>query len=64
MGLFDWLMKGIGFEGEEQSDEQAQMLADQKQKVKELKKQNRLDKKLAKEQAKRDKLARKNAKNI
>lgn len=63
MGVFDWLMKGIGFEGDEQGYEQAQVLADQKRQVKELKKQNKIEKKLAKEQAKREKLNRKKNKN-
>jgi len=59
VGLFNWLMNGIGFEGEEE-DENAQMLAEQKRKLKELKKQDKMAKKLARQQARNNK----NSKNI
>lgn len=52
MGVFNWLMKGIGFEDDEQSVQQSQNIADEKRKYKELKKQQKLAKKLAKQQAK------------
>ena len=55
MGLFNWLMKGIGFEGEGESEEQAAVLAEEKRKYKEMKKQERMAKKLAKQQAKNKK---------
>ena len=55
MGLFNWLMQGIGFEGEEQDEEKAYALAEEKRKTKELKKQQRLAKKLEKQKAKNDK---------
>lgn len=55
MGLVNWLMKGIGFEGDGESEEQAQALAEEKRKYKELKKQQKLAKKLEKQQAKNKK---------
>lgn len=55
MGLFNWLMKGIGFEGEEESEEQAQALQEEKRKYKEMKKQEKLAKKLAKQKARNKK---------
>lgn len=55
MGLFNWLMKGIGFEGEEESNEQALALEEEKRKLKELKKQEKMAKKLAKQKAKNKK---------
>lgn len=50
MGLFNWLMKGIGFEGEEQENDSA--IASEKRQLKELKKQQKLAKKLEREQKK------------
>ena len=55
MGLFNWLMQGIGFEGEEQGDEDALALAEEKRRTKELKKQQKLAKKLEKQKAKNKK---------
>ena len=55
MGLFNWLMQGIGFEGEGQDEEQALALAEEKQRTKELKKQQKLAKKLEKQKAKNKK---------
>ena len=52
MGLFNWLMKGIGFEEDQETEAQNQAIADEKRKYKELKKQQKLAKKLAKQQAK------------
>jgi len=59
VGLFNWLMKGIGFEGEEESEMQAQAINEEKRKLKEMKKQEKMAKKLAKQQAKNDKLKNK-----
>ncbi len=56
MGLFNWLMKGIGFEGEEEAEVQAQNIAEEKRKYKEMKKQEKMAKKLAKQQAKNEKM--------
>lgn len=55
MGLFNWLMKGIGFEDDEESVQQSQAVAEEKQRTKELKKQQKLAKKLARQQAKNSK---------
>lgn len=54
MGLMNWLMKGIGFEGEENEEtyESSEALAQEKQKRKELKKQEKLARKLEKQRAK------------
>lgn len=52
MGVFNWLMKGIGFEEDEQTEAQNQAIADEKRKYRELKKQQKLAKKLARQQAK------------
>lgn len=52
MGLFNWLMKGIGFEGEDEIDEQSLALAEQKRLYKENKRQERLNNKLRKQEAK------------
>ena len=52
MGLFNWLMEGIGFEGEENAQEDALQLKEEKRKYKELKKQEKMAKKLARQQAK------------
>lgn len=51
MGLMNWLMKGIGFEGDEESEAQAEALKEEKKKYKELKKQEKMKKKLARQQA-------------
>ena len=55
MGLFNWLMEGIGFESEE-TQEEAYNLKEEKRKYKEMKKQEKMAKKLAKQQAKNDKV--------
>ena len=55
VGLFNWLMEGIGFEGEEAQEEQI-ALKEEKRKYKEMKKQEKLNKKLANQQAKNDKM--------
>ncbi|MBQ3158676.1 MAG: cell division protein SepF, partial [Clostridia bacterium] len=55
MGLFNWLMQGIGFEGEGQDEEQALALAEEKQRTKELKKQKKLAKRLEKQKARNKK---------
>ncbi|MBQ7466552.1 MAG: cell division protein SepF [Clostridia bacterium] len=61
MGLFKWLMNGIGFENEEQELENSQIedqklsLAQEKKRAKELKKQERLNKKLEKQRRKNNK---------
>lgn len=52
MGLINFLMKGIGFEGDEETEAQAQAIAEEKRKYKELKKQQKLAKKLERQQAK------------
>lgn len=52
MGFMNWLMKGIGFEGEEETNESAEALAEEKRKMKELKKQEKLAKKLERQKAK------------
>lgn len=52
MGLMNWLMKGIGFEGEEGANESAEALAEEKRKMKEIKKQEKMAKKLEKQRAK------------
>ena len=52
MGFMNWLMKGIGFEGEEEVSESAEALAQEKLKAKELKKQQKLAKKLQRQRAK------------
>ena len=55
MGLFNWLMEGIGFEGEDDSKDDALALKEEKRKYKEMKKQEKMAKRLAKQQAKNDK---------
>ena len=55
MGLFNWLMQGIGFEGEGQDEEKAIALAEEKERTKELKRQKRLAKKLERQKAKNKK---------
>lgn len=59
MGLFKWLMNGIGFEDEEsenqQVDEQKYSLQQEKKRAKELKKQEKLNKKLARQRKKNNK---------
>ncbi len=54
MGLMNWLMKGIGFEGEdnEETYESSEALAKEKQRRKELKKQEKMARKLEKQKAK------------
>lgn len=52
MGLMNWLMKGIGFEGEEGANESAEALAEEKRKMKEIKKQEKMAKKLERQRAK------------
>lgn len=58
MGLMNWLMKGIGFEGEEgeESVGSSEALALEKQKRRELKKQEKMAKKLEKQKAKNERL--------
>lgn len=56
MGLFNWLMKGIGFEGEEEDVSNANALAEEKRKYKEMKKQEKMAKKLARQQAKNERM--------
>ena len=56
MGLFNWLMEGIGFEGSEQEQENEYALKEEKRKYKEIKKQEKMAKKLAKKQAKNERL--------
>ena len=58
MGLINFLMKGIGFEGDEETEAQAQAIAEEKRKYKELKKQQKLAKKLERQQAKNKKYQR------
>ena len=59
MGLFKWLMNGIGFEEEEsdnpQIDEQKYSLEKEKKRAKELKKQEKLNKKLARQRKRNNK---------
>lgn len=55
MGLVNWLMKGIGFEGDEETEGQAQAIAEEKRKYKELKKQQKMAKKLERQQKKNEK---------
>lgn len=61
MGLMNWLMKGIGFEGEdnEETYESSEALAKEKQRRKELKKQEKMARKLEKQKA-RNALMQKN----
>ena len=56
MGLFNWLMKGIGFEGEEEQEENAIALAEEKRRYKEMQKQEKMAKKIARQQARNDKV--------
>ncbi len=58
MGLFNWLMKGIGFEENEESAEKEDAIREEKRKAKELKKQQKLAKKLARQQSKNAKLSK------
>ena len=53
MGLFNWLMEGIGFESEEEQ-ENNNVLKEEKRKYKEMKKQEKLAKKIARKQEKHD----------
>jgi len=52
MGLMNWLMKGIGFEGEETPNQSEEALQEEKRKAKELKKQEKLARKLERQRAK------------
>lgn len=52
MGLMNWLMKGIGFEGEEGTVESAEAIHEEKRKMKELKKQEKMARKLERQKAK------------
>lgn len=52
MGLVNLFMKGLGFEGDEELDAQAQNIAEEKRKYKELKKKQKLAKKLERQKAK------------
>lgn len=60
MGLMNWLMKGIGFEGEEGASESAEALAEEKRKMKELKKQEKMAKKLERQRMKNANLQKQN----
>ena len=60
MGLFNWLMEGIGFENDEQRNDDALALKEEKRKYKEIKKQEKMAKKLAKQQARNEKMKGKN----
>jgi len=53
VGLFNWLMEGIGFESEEEQ-ENNNVLKEEKRKYKEMKKQEKLAKKIARKQEKHD----------
>jgi len=55
VGLFNWLMEGIGFEGDDTREENALALKEEKRKYKELKKEEKMAKKLARQQARNDK---------
>lgn len=61
MGLMNWLMKGIGFEGEEDQTtvESAEALANEKRMAKELKKQEKMARKIQRQKEKNEK-AKKN----
>lgn len=59
MGLFNWLMEGIGFESEE-SQEEAYNLKEEKRKYKEMKKQEKINKKLARQQERNSRIKNKN----
>lgn len=56
MGLMNWLMKGIGFEGEEEQtpDYGAEALASEKQRAKELKKQEKMARKIERQRVKNE----------
>lgn len=64
MGVFNWLMKGIGFEGDEESEAQASALAEEKKRYKELKKQQKLAKKIERQEAKNKKYNKDNEENF
>lgn len=55
MGLFNWLMEGIGFEGEE-TQEEKNALKEEKRKYKEMKQQEKIAKKLAKQQVRNERI--------
>lgn len=52
MGFMNWLMKGIGFEGEEEINPDEEALREEKRKLKEYKRQEKLARKLERQKAK------------